>query len=97
MDLLAPMASLESLSSFFSSRSCFGSSALFRRGGLINSHRRSRGDPMEYQCGQRFIFIAGKQAFYAEHGFAAPKRCHTCRAARRQQQPSRQGRRLALY
>ena len=38
------------------------------------------------QCGQRFIFTAGEQAFYAEHGFAAPKRCHTCRAARRQQQ-----------
>lgn len=35
-------------------------------------------------CGQEFIFTAGEQEFYAEHGFQnEPQRCKTCRNAKR--------------
>lgn len=35
-------------------------------------------------CGKPFVFTAGEQAFFAEKGFGGgPKRCQTCRAARR--------------
>ena len=49
--------------------------------------------PMEYQdhdltcvaCGQVFLLTAGERAFYTKRGLVEPKRCSTCRAARRQQ------------
>jgi CxxC-x17-CxxC domain-containing protein len=34
-------------------------------------------------CQQAFPFTAQEQAFYAERGFQAPKRCRRCRQARR--------------
>lgn len=37
-------------------------------------------------CGQEFVFTAGEQEFYAQRGFSeAPKRCSSCRAARKAQ------------
>lgn len=37
-------------------------------------------------CGQEFMFTSGEQEFYAQRGFTeAPKRCPTCRAARKAQ------------
>ena len=40
-------------------------------------------------CGQPFTFTASEQAFYAEKGFSdSPKRCKTCRQARKQQRNS---------
>jgi len=37
-------------------------------------------------CGQEFTFTASEQAFYAEKGFSdAPKRCKSCRQARKAQ------------
>jgi CxxC-x17-CxxC domain-containing protein len=40
-------------------------------------------------CGQPFTFTASEQAFYAEKGFSdAPKRCKSCRQARKQQRSS---------
>ncbi len=37
-------------------------------------------------CGKEFIFTAGEQEFYQEHGFVnEPKRCKECRAARKAQ------------
>ena len=49
--------------------------------------------PMEYQdrdltcvdCGRVFLLMAGERAFYTKRGLVEPKRCSTCRAARRQQ------------
>ena len=35
------------------------------------------------QCKQPFTFRAKEQAFFAEQGYAPPKRCPTCRAERR--------------
>ena len=37
------------------------------------------------ECKQPFHFTASEQAFYAEQGYAPPKRCPSCRAERRQQ------------
>ena len=34
-------------------------------------------------CGNTFVFTAGEQAFYQERGFSEPKRCPSCRAARK--------------
>jgi CxxC-x17-CxxC domain-containing protein len=34
-------------------------------------------------CGGTFVFTAGEQAFYQERGFSDPKRCPSCRAARK--------------
>ena len=34
-------------------------------------------------CGQAFTFTASEQDFYAERGFTEPRRCPTCRAARK--------------
>lgn len=35
-------------------------------------------------CGKEFIFTAGEQAFYEEHGFQnQPQRCKPCRDARK--------------
>jgi CxxC-x17-CxxC domain-containing protein len=37
-------------------------------------------------CGQEFVFTSGEQEFYAQRGFSeAPKRCTSCRAARKAQ------------
>jgi CxxC-x17-CxxC domain-containing protein len=37
-------------------------------------------------CGQEFTFTSGEQEFYAQRGFSeAPKRCTSCRAARKAQ------------
>ncbi|HBF36707.1 MAG TPA: zinc-binding protein [Firmicutes bacterium] len=38
------------------------------------------------ECGAEFIFTAGEQEFYATRGFTnEPRRCKTCRDARKQQ------------
>ena len=34
-------------------------------------------------CGNKFIFEAGEQAFYRSKGLAEPKRCKPCRDKRR--------------
>ena len=34
-------------------------------------------------CRSTFVFTAGEQAFYEERGFSEPKRCPSCRAARK--------------
>jgi CxxC-x17-CxxC domain-containing protein len=40
-------------------------------------------------CGQEFVFTSGEQSFYAQRGFTeAPKRCTSCRAARKAQRNS---------
>ncbi len=38
------------------------------------------------ECGEKFIFTAGEQEFYAQKGFSnQPVRCLACRRARKQQ------------
>jgi CxxC-x17-CxxC domain-containing protein len=38
-------------------------------------------------CGQEFVFTAGEQQFYVDHGFQnEPSRCPDCRRARRANQ-----------
>jgi CxxC-x17-CxxC domain-containing protein len=34
-------------------------------------------------CGQQFVFTASEQDFYAQRGFSEPRRCASCRAARK--------------
>ena len=34
-------------------------------------------------CSGEFVFTASEQAFYAERGFSEPRRCPSCRAARK--------------
>jgi CxxC-x17-CxxC domain-containing protein len=34
-------------------------------------------------CGQEFAFTATEQQFYADRGFSEPRRCASCRAARK--------------
>ncbi len=36
-------------------------------------------------CGQSFTFTASEQDFFAERGFTEPRRCPSCRAARKAQ------------
>lgn len=36
-------------------------------------------------CGQEFTFTASEQQFYAERGFTEPRRCASCRSARKAQ------------
>ncbi len=38
-------------------------------------------------CGQGFLFEGAEQERYARDGFAPPKRCRPCRAARRAAKP----------
>jgi len=38
-------------------------------------------------CGNTFIFTAGEQEFYQERGFSEPRRCPSCRAARKSGRP----------
>jgi CxxC-x17-CxxC domain-containing protein len=41
-------------------------------------------------CGVEFVFTAGEQAFYREHGLTnVPTRCRACREARKTQKPAR--------
>ncbi len=35
-------------------------------------------------CNKEFVFTANDQKFYAEHNFVEPKRCRSCREARKQ-------------
>ena len=43
-------------------------------------------------CGQDFVFTASEQQFFAEKGFTnEPKRCPTCRRAKRDSASSAQG------
>jgi hypothetical protein len=43
-------------------------------------------------CGQDFVFTASEQQFFAEKGFTnEPKRCPTCRRAKRDATSSSQG------
>jgi CxxC-x17-CxxC domain-containing protein len=34
-------------------------------------------------CGREFAFTASEQQFYADRGFSEPRRCPSCRAARK--------------
>ncbi|MBQ0067348.1 MAG: zinc-ribbon domain containing protein [Phascolarctobacterium sp.] len=46
------------------------------------------------ECGQQFVFTASEQEFYEEKGFTnEPKRCPTCRKARKQ----RMGKNRQMY
>ena len=36
-------------------------------------------------CNQQFVFTASEQAFFAERQFTEPRRCPSCRAARKAQ------------
>lgn len=36
-------------------------------------------------CGMEFVFTASEQQFYADHEFSEPRRCSSCRAARKAQ------------
>ena len=36
-------------------------------------------------CSQEFAFSASEQQFYADRGFSEPRRCPSCRAARKSQ------------
>ena len=38
-------------------------------------------------CGQQFVFTASEQDFYGQRGFSEPKRCSSCRAARKASRP----------
>jgi CxxC-x17-CxxC domain-containing protein len=42
-------------------------------------------------CNQQFSFTASEQDFYTERGFTEPRRCPTCRAARKAQRNSDSG------
>ncbi len=42
-------------------------------------------------CGQEFTFTASEQDFYAQRGFTEPRRCPTCRAARKAQRNAHEG------
>lgn len=37
------------------------------------------------ECGQEFVFSADDQQYHSERGYSDPKRCPSCRAARRAQ------------
>ena len=44
-------------------------------------------------CGEEFLFTAGEQTFYREHGLShAPNRCKRCRETRKGQRPARRSR-----
>jgi CxxC-x17-CxxC domain-containing protein len=38
-------------------------------------------------CTQQFVFTASEQDFYAQRGFSEPKRCASCRSARKAARP----------
>ncbi|MGH9562524.1 MAG: CxxC-x17-CxxC domain-containing protein [Terracidiphilus sp.] len=37
-------------------------------------------------CGQEFTFTSDDQAYFQERGYSAPKRCKTCRQAKKNEQ-----------
>jgi CxxC-x17-CxxC domain-containing protein len=37
------------------------------------------------ECGEEFVFSADDQQYHSERGYSDPKRCPSCRAARRSQ------------
>ena len=39
-------------------------------------------------CGEQFVFTESEQQFFADRGFTEPRRCSSCRAARKAQQGS---------
>lgn len=39
-------------------------------------------------CGQPFEFTDGEQKWFAEKGYAKPKRCKACRQARKTERPN---------
>jgi CxxC-x17-CxxC domain-containing protein len=39
-------------------------------------------------CGQPFVFSESEQQFYSDRGFTEPRRCPSCRAARKAQRDS---------
>jgi CxxC-x17-CxxC domain-containing protein len=42
-------------------------------------------------CSQSFTFTASEQDFFAERGFSEPRRCPSCRAARKAQRNAESG------
>lgn len=49
-------------------------------------------------CGDEFIFTAGEQEFYNEHGFdSVPQRCRMCRQKRKNNVRTKGGMRPVLY
>ena len=58
----------------------------WRKGGVRVSDFRDRTIRCE-DCRNTFVFTAGEQAFYQERGFSEPKRCPSCRAARKASRP----------
>ena len=42
-------------------------------------------------CGQTFVFTSRDQEFYAQRSFSEPRRCPTCRAAKKAQRESAGG------
>jgi CxxC-x17-CxxC domain-containing protein len=38
-------------------------------------------------CEQQFVFTASEQDFFAQRGFTEPKRCASCRSARKASRP----------
>jgi CxxC-x17-CxxC domain-containing protein len=42
-------------------------------------------------CGQQFVFTESEQDFYAQRGFTEPRRCPSCRAARKAQRGESSG------
>src|SRR5262245_30253355 len=42
-------------------------------------------------CGEQFVFTESEQQFFADRGFTEPRRCPSCRAARKAQQGSSGG------
>jgi CxxC-x17-CxxC domain-containing protein len=42
-------------------------------------------------CSQQFVFTESEQQFYADRGFSEPRRCASCRAARKAQRGDSQG------
>ena len=43
------------------------------------------------ECGQPFVFTAGEQEFFASRGFSEPRRCPSCRAARKRERRGEPG------
>ena len=42
----------------------------------------------ENSCGDKYVFSARDQEFFAEKGFGEPKRCPACRKAKKQRMAS---------
>jgi len=62
--------------------------AKYRLGCTISTRRPMAGD-MQLSCsdcGQDFTFTAADQAFFQERGYSTPKRCKTCRQAKKNDQ-----------